>query len=191
MVPYYTNKNVNIYYGDCLEILKTFDDNSINAIITDPPFGIGFKYNKHKDKTTPEEYWKFFKPVFYEILRIAKPGAFVAIWQTALYFRYFWEWYGKNIHIYAACKNFVQLKKTPINYGFDPVIMFYKQGTPIRPEKPRRSIDFFVANTAKYVTEKHSLARQHPCPRPLDQTIEIVENFSCGTVLDPFMGSQG
>ena len=31
-----------IYQGDCLKVMKTFSDNSIDTIITDPPYGIGF-----------------------------------------------------------------------------------------------------------------------------------------------------
>jgi DNA modification methylase len=26
------------YQGDCLEVIKTFQDNSIDAIVTDPPY---------------------------------------------------------------------------------------------------------------------------------------------------------
>jgi site-specific DNA-methyltransferase (adenine-specific) len=33
-----------IYHADCLDILKSLDDNSVDAIITDPPYG----YLKHK-----------------------------------------------------------------------------------------------------------------------------------------------
>jgi len=31
-----------IILGDCLEVLKTLDENSIDAVVTDPPYGIGF-----------------------------------------------------------------------------------------------------------------------------------------------------
>jgi site-specific DNA-methyltransferase (adenine-specific) len=31
---------INIIYGDCFEILNSFSDNSIHAIVTDPPFGV-------------------------------------------------------------------------------------------------------------------------------------------------------
>jgi site-specific DNA-methyltransferase (adenine-specific) len=169
--------------------MRSIPDKSVDAVITDPPFGIGFKYNNHKDQSNPEDYWTFFSPFYEQILRVTKDGGFICIWQTNKYFKHFWTWYGDDIRIYAGCKNFVQLRKTPINYGYDPIVMFYK-GTPeIRPLKPKRNIDFFVANTAKFVTEKNSLARQHPCPRPIDQVTQIVENFSLGTVCDPFMGS--
>lgn len=31
-----------IILGDCLEVLKQLDDNSIDAVVTDPPYGLGF-----------------------------------------------------------------------------------------------------------------------------------------------------
>jgi site-specific DNA-methyltransferase (adenine-specific) len=40
--------NIDLRLGDCIEVLKTIPDNSIDAIITDPPYGIGFM-NKEWD----------------------------------------------------------------------------------------------------------------------------------------------
>lgn len=175
--------------GDCLEQLKNIESKSIDCVITDPPFGIGFKYNAKDVANSAAEYGTFISSWLPEAMRVAKDGAFFAIWQPALYFRYFWDWYGENIHIYAACKNFVQLRKTPINYAFDPVVMFYKEGQEIRPAKPKRNVDFFVSNTASLVSDTNRIERGHPCPRPLDVVQQIADNFSEGTVLDPFMGS--
>jgi site-specific DNA-methyltransferase (adenine-specific) len=31
----------NLYLGDCLQIIKTMEDKSVDAIITDPPYGLG------------------------------------------------------------------------------------------------------------------------------------------------------
>jgi site-specific DNA-methyltransferase (adenine-specific) len=31
---------INIIYGDCFDVLNSFSDNSIHAIVTDPPFGV-------------------------------------------------------------------------------------------------------------------------------------------------------
>src|ERR1044072_94752 len=56
-----------IYNGTCLEVLKTFDDNSLDSCVTDPPYGINFM-NKHWDYDVPSvEVWK-------EVLRVLKPG---------------------------------------------------------------------------------------------------------------------
>lgn len=194
MARIYPDDFINkIILGDCLEVIKDIPSRSIDAIVTDPPFGIDFKYHKNKDVAkTAEDYWVWFAPIYIEFIRILRAGGFLAIWQPALYFKNFWSWYGDDIHIYAGCKNFVQLRKTEINYGFDPIIMRYKKGNnPLRPNKPKRNLDFFVANTAKFVTETNSLARKHPCPRPIDQATEIVSNFTLdgGIVFDPFVGS--
>jgi site-specific DNA-methyltransferase (adenine-specific) len=58
----------NIELGDCLDVMRTMEDNCVSAIITDPPYGLSFM-NKGWDHTVPGvEYWQ-------EMLRISKPGA--------------------------------------------------------------------------------------------------------------------
>lgn len=34
-----------IYLGDNIEVLKTFPDNSIDSVVTDPPYGLGKEPN--------------------------------------------------------------------------------------------------------------------------------------------------
>lgn len=184
-------KPSQLWLGDCLEILSKFPSNCFDALVTDPPFGIGFLYGKKKEEnSTPQKYWNWLKPRYQEALRCVKPGGFIAVFQAAPYFRYYWDWFGDEIHIYASCKNFVQIRKTPINYSFDPVVMFYKKGgSPLIPKNPKRSVDFYVSNTA--IFDKERPEKQHPCPRPLSVMKEIVDNFTKegGIILDPFMGS--
>jgi DNA modification methylase len=36
-----------LYLGDCREILPTLG--KVDAVVTDPPYGIGFKYESHDD----------------------------------------------------------------------------------------------------------------------------------------------
>lgn len=182
-----------IIHGRCEEIFDRIPDESVDAIITDPPFGIGFDYGGvREDFSSPEAYWGWFGPIYDKMLAKVKPGGLVAIWQTQVYYPYFWTWYGMRIHIYVAAKNFVQIRKrSPVTFAYDPIILFYKPGAdPIRPN-PKRNLDFFVANTAAQVSKPDNLERQHPCPRPLDQALTLIENFVVedGIVLDPFLGS--
>lgn len=54
--------------ADCLEAMKKLPDNFIDAVVTDPPYGLSFM-GKNWDHGVPGvEFWK-------EALRIAKPGA--------------------------------------------------------------------------------------------------------------------
>ena len=49
-----------IYLGDCLDVMKTFPDNSISNIITDPPYGLNFM-GAMWDKGVPGRiFWKEF-----------------------------------------------------------------------------------------------------------------------------------
>lgn len=34
--------NIDLRLGDCIEVLKTLPDNSVDSVVTDPPYGIGF-----------------------------------------------------------------------------------------------------------------------------------------------------
>ena len=57
-----------IIHGDCFEVLKTIPDDSIDAVITDPPY----KYLKHKLETDWDE-----KIFFAEVKRILKKDSFL------------------------------------------------------------------------------------------------------------------
>jgi len=52
MKPYYQNELTTIYNADCLDVLKDMKDNSVDLILTDPPYLINYKTNrrKYKDK---------------------------------------------------------------------------------------------------------------------------------------------
>lgn len=40
--PYYTDDAVTLFHGDCLDILRDLPDNSVDSVVTDPPYGLGF-----------------------------------------------------------------------------------------------------------------------------------------------------
>lgn len=53
--------------GDCVDVMRTFDDNSIDVVLTDPPYGISFM-SKRWDNDVPRDDWSA------ECFRILKPG---------------------------------------------------------------------------------------------------------------------
>ena len=60
-----------IIHNDCLIAMKEMEDNSIDFIVTDPPYGISFMGKKWDYGIPNEEYWR-------EMLRILKPGSHLA-----------------------------------------------------------------------------------------------------------------
>lgn len=186
-----------IIYGDCLEVMQEMKENRFDAIVTDPPYGIDFKYGNEKERfDNPDDYWGWLKPRFEEMRRILKEGGFFACWQPHQNFKFLWEWFGNDIHIYAACKSFVQLNRNdrhgyPITYGHEPIVMKYIGKPYLTPRKKDRNLDWSIGHTHKYILDTESLVGKHPCPRPLNQVSEIISNFVIegGLVLDPFLGS--
>lgn len=57
-----------MHHGDCLQVLRTMSEASVDSIVTDPPYGLSFMGRKW-DYDLPEQ------AVWEEALRVAKPGA--------------------------------------------------------------------------------------------------------------------
>ena len=70
--PYYSDSEVAIYHADCRELLPLISDKSVDLVLTDPPYGIGFM-GKDWDKALPD------KQIWVECLRVLKDGAFAFV----------------------------------------------------------------------------------------------------------------
>jgi DNA modification methylase len=64
--------SINLLHGDCLEQMKTLEDNSVDAIVSDPPYGISFMSKKWDYDVPSVEVWK-------EAMRVLKPGGHALI----------------------------------------------------------------------------------------------------------------
>lgn len=62
-----THDRIELIHGDCLDKLKELPDNSIDNIVTDPPYGISFMGKKWDYDVPSTDIWK-------ECLRVLKPG---------------------------------------------------------------------------------------------------------------------
>ena len=84
-----------LYNGDCLEILKSIPDKSVNLVLIDPPYNIGKdKWDKWK---TVEDYVEFMGKVFLEIQRVLKDnGSFYFFHNDFLQIVELQNWINKN-----------------------------------------------------------------------------------------------
>ena len=65
-----------IVQGDCKDVLKTIDDNSIDLIVTSPPYADRREHTYGGIK--PEKYVGWFLPISEQLLRVLKPtGTFI------------------------------------------------------------------------------------------------------------------
>lgn len=76
MTPYYTQQHGKTYLGDSLELIKFIEDNTINLVLTSPPFPLARK--KAYGNETEENYIEWFLPFAYEFKRVlAENGSLV------------------------------------------------------------------------------------------------------------------
>jgi site-specific DNA-methyltransferase (adenine-specific) len=63
-------KRTKLMLGDNIESLRKLPDNSIDSVVTDPPYGLSFM-NKKWDHDVPSiEFWR-------EVYRVLKPGGHI------------------------------------------------------------------------------------------------------------------
>lgn len=75
------NKKLLLYNGDCVNLLKKIPSNSIDLVITSPPYCMGKEY----DKSSEIEYFiKMHKKIFPEIVRVVKEEGNIC-WQVGYY----------------------------------------------------------------------------------------------------------
>ena len=65
-------KNHKIYIGDCCNVMKKIPKNSIQTIVTSPPYNIKKKYGKYKDNIEFDEWKKLIEKTFHNAKRILK-----------------------------------------------------------------------------------------------------------------------
>ena len=101
---YYTDKRTTVYHGDCLDVLASMPDNSVDSIVTDPPYGLSnTKPAQVADvlkawvtgdtEAVPAKRggfmgkdWDSFVPppaVWEECMRVLKPGGHMAVFAGA------------------------------------------------------------------------------------------------------------
>ena len=69
---------IDIRIGDCFELIKDLPDNSVDLVITSPPYSDIMSYGKNVSVKKPSEYVDWILPLFREIHRVLKPtGSFI------------------------------------------------------------------------------------------------------------------
>jgi len=176
-----------IYNTDCIEGMKKIPDNSIDCIITDPPYNINLTTQRKitetikNDNLTEEEFKEFLEKVFKEVDRILKEDTFLIIftsWKTIPLFR-------------SVLDNYFTLKSMPLwiknNFGIGyytrpqyEQCFLYLKGTP--PILKNAISD--VWHFDKVLNNLHS------CEKPIPLMRFIVSSFTKENdiVLDPFAG---
>ncbi|HEY1684369.1 MAG TPA: site-specific DNA-methyltransferase [Tepidisphaeraceae bacterium] len=170
--------NATLYRADCFDIFPDLHD--IDAVVTDPPYGIGFKYRSYDD--APEKYHGLMNRLVPELVRITNDGS-CFVWQSPLHADQWHRYFPKGYRIVAACKMLPAGLGKPTCLSWDPVI-FWSGRSRLYCELPR---DWHVADLQPW--DGYTGGNPVPCPRPLVQVRYFCDAIRADSILDPFMGS--
>ena len=124
---------MRLFNGDCLELLRGLETDSIDLIATDPPYGYSFmgkawdtfepkgayqnkKGLKQLPGNQPFAMTEFFVPIWQECLRALKPGAFAFVMCAP--------------RQDVLCKQILALQEAGFNTGFSSLYFCFASGFP-------------------------------------------------------------
>lgn len=165
--------SVELHLGDCLEVMRSMPDKSVDAVITDPPWNMNYFQDDNKSW---KEYTDWLKSIKDECERVSRLGVWIFQSTKAIpYVSHLFEGYMP----FAAVKNFSQMTPKSVPNCWD--VAFYRVFGGYRGN----GRNWFLCNTAGMLSERTG----HPTPRSMDVMTYIVNMFEWQTILDPFMGS--
>lgn len=176
-----------IYTEDCSEGIKKIHDESVDAIITDPPYFIGMTHNGKKGDYNDLLIMKpFFDGLFKEFARVIKPEGKIYIfcdWRT-------YAFYYPIMLKYIPVRNMLVWDKITgpgSSYAFThELILFAEKEVPCM-----KGANIFRSPGFSGGAKKTNGEKVHPTQKPL-VVIEKLINDSTregGLILDCFMGS--
>lgn len=68
-----------ITVGNCIDVMSELPQNSIDLLVTSPPYNVGIEYDQHDDRMGMNEYWQFTEDWLKESFRVLKDDGRIAI----------------------------------------------------------------------------------------------------------------
>ena len=66
-----------VIHGDCLAVMAALEAESVDVVVTSPPYNINLAYASYQDSKTDEEYLGWLVEVFAALRRLLRPGGSV------------------------------------------------------------------------------------------------------------------
>ena len=199
-----------IICGDVLEKLKELPDESVDLIVTDPPYNLNKDYGKSQDKLEFDEYIEFSKKWLSECNRVLRKNGTIYIFMGMRYISYIYEILEKDLGFtFNSWITWYYTQGIGKTKGFSPrhddILMFNKNAKKFTfnldairvPQKYYRSVNNMRgANPGKVWEFSHmhycnAKRQKHPTQKPegLYERMILASSNEGDVVLDPFGGS--
>ena len=174
----------SLYLGDCLEYMKSMPDKSVDAVITDPPYGIGIKANYAERGRGALAECNNFKQIIGDNIPF-NPSPFLS-YPTVVMFgsdHYYEKLSGGSWHVWDKLDGLVSDREVGFNDNSDCEFIWCNQLGATRLFRHR-----WMGAMKKSEQQER---RIHPTQKPVSLMMQIIKYFTnpTDTIFDPFMGS--
>lgn len=172
-----------IHNVDCLDFLRTLPDGSVDAVVTDPPYGLDFPYLSYKD--TRDNLRRLIEAFMPEALRITS-RVFVLCGTTQI---------GMFPHADWVVNVTWNTTGTFGKYGYNqwtPVLCYGKDLPGFGNVNGVMKTDTLrISGGAGVGFMRSDEEKKHTCPKPITVMKSVIERltFPESSILDPFAGS--
>jgi DNA modification methylase len=171
-----------IVQGDCVERMREMQSQSVDFVLTDPPYVR--RYRDGIGRTIPNDNFTWLKPAFAELFRVLKQDSFCVC---------FYGWAHIEKFATAFCEagfRVVGHMAFPKRYTSGTRFLRYQHEAAYllakgEPREPRHAIGDVIEWT------DYTGNRLHPSQKPVSMLLPLIDTFCApnGLVLDPFAGS--
>jgi len=172
----------SITQGDCIEVMREMPANSVDFILTDPPYLVN--YRDRNGRTIPNDAKAdWLKPSMLEAYRVLKPNRVAVMfygWPRVDTFFDAWRAVGFQPVGHMVFRKTYSSKSRFFNYQHEQAYLLAK-GRPPLPKQP----------LADVMDMPYSGNKLHPTQKPVVALAPLVRSFTLAgeLVLDPFAGS--
>ena len=178
MIPYYQDDAVQIFHGDCRDLI---DGLSFDVIVTDPPYGIGWKRSAN-----PARLSHAHAGIANDETTAARDELLAAVDVPALVFGSFYA------PAPGGVRQVLVWHKGDTQGVVGSTTGFRRDAEPIYlvGAWPVRNVEWSsVLRSSRGSWNDELAATGHPHTKPIDLMRSLVDRCPPGVVLDPFMGS--
>jgi len=180
--------DVTLHLGDCLDFMRTLPDKSVDAVITDPPYGMGKDFNGNKSDEEQNALW-LMQSAFPQIARLLMIGGMAFVFSSTRLVDKVIE-FGKLAGL-TYQRMMWMYKPNDCTFPWrgwlltSEAIHVFSRGKPAKWNKDIYGHDCYLFN---HTTGELPKGDVHPSVKPLVVIKDIVRK-SGDIILDPFMGS--
>jgi DNA modification methylase len=201
--------NTKILQGDAIALFDGLETNSIDLIITDPPYNLGKDYGNNHDLKGFDEYLDFSLTWLNEAYRVLKPTGTIYVFMGVRFISYLYDIMDRKLKMFFnswICWHYTQGmgKKIGFSPRHDDILMFNKSQkftfnldavrVPQKYYRARNNMrganpgDVWKFSHVHYCNPNR---QKHPTQKPvgLIERMVFASSIEDDMVLDPFSGS--